>query len=67
MSSNLADVEEYYRIAPKIVASIPEDHKDWDWIGSQIDKSVEFIDKNLLDEAYKTYKDMVKKLEKDWL
>jgi len=67
MASNIADVEEYYRIAPKIVASIPEDHDDWDWIGSQVDKSVEFIDKNLLDKAYTTYKNMVKKLEKDWL
>jgi len=67
MSSIPSDIEEYNEIAPKIVASIPKDHKDWDWIGSQIDKSVNFIDSNLLDDAYKTYKDMVRKLEKDWL
>ena len=67
MSKIPSDIEEYYSVAPKIVKSIPSDHKDWDWIESQIDKSVEFIDRNLLDKAYKTYKDMVKKLEKDWL
>jgi len=67
MAAIPADVEEYYRVAPQIVASIPADHKDWDWIGSQVDKSVEFIDNNLLDDAYKTYKAMVKKLERDWL
>lgn len=67
MAAIPSDVEEYYRVAPQIVASIPADHKDWDWIGSQVDKSVEYIDRNLLDKAYKTYKDMVKKLEKDWL
>lgn len=67
MAAIPADVEEYYRVAPQIVASIPADHKDWDWIGTQVDKSVEYIDRNLLDKAYKTYKDMVKRLEKDWL
>lgn len=67
MAAIPADVEEYYRVAPQIVASIPAEHKDWDWIGSQVDKSVEFIDNNLLDDAYKTYKTMVKKLEADWL
>mgnify|MGYP003634536977 CR=1 FL=1 len=61
------EVAEYYRVAPLIVASIPKDHKDWDWIGSQIDKAVDFIDRNLLDEAYKTYKGMVTKLKKDWI
>jgi len=67
MAAVPSDVEEYYRVAPQIVASIPVDHKDWDWIGSQIDKSVNFIDNNLLDDAYKTYKQMVKRLEKNWL
>jgi hypothetical protein len=67
MAAIPADVEEYYRVAPQIVASIPADHKDWHWIGTQIDKSVEFIDNKLLDDAYKTYKAMVKKLERDWL
>ena len=67
MAAIPSDVEEYYHVAPQIVASIPEDHKDWNWIGTQIDKSVEFIDNNLLDDAYKTYKAMVNKLKKDWL
>ena len=61
------EVEEYYNVAPKIVEAIPLDHEEWDWVGSQIDKSVEFIDEGSLDDAYKTYKAMVNKLKKDWL
>ncbi len=61
------EVEKYYRVAPQIVASIPSDHKDWDWIGSQVDKSVEYIKKDMLDSAYTTYKAMVNRLEKDWI
>jgi len=61
------EVEEYYNVAPRIVEAIPLDHEEWDWVGSQIDKSVEFIDEGSLDDAYKTYKAMVNKLKKDWL
>lgn len=61
------EVEEYYNVAPKIVAAIPDTHSDWSWIGSQIDKSIGFIDKDLPNEAYKTYKSMVIKLKKDWI
>ena len=61
------EVEEYYKVAPKIVAAIPESHKDWDWIGSQIDTSIYFIDRHMPDEAYNTYKAMVIKLKKDWI
>lgn len=61
------EVEEYYNVAPKIVAAIPDTHSDWSWIGSQIDKSIGFIDKDLPNEAYKTYKAMVVKLKKDWI
>jgi hypothetical protein len=61
------EVEEYYNVAPKIVEAIPLDHEEWDWVGSQIDKSVEFIDEGSLDDAYKTFKAMVNKLKKDWL
>ena len=61
------EVEKYYRVAPQIVASIPSDHKDWDWIGSQVDKSIEYIKKDMPDNAYTTYKAMVNRLEKDWI
>lgn len=67
LANMLDEVEEYYRVAPRIVNAIPEDHSDWIWIGEQVDKSISFIDKNLLDEAYKTYKAMVKRLESTWL
>ena len=60
-------VEEYYIVAPKIVASIPKDHSDWNWVGEQIDISVSHIDKGDLDSAFKTYKGMVERLKHEWL
>ena len=60
-------IEEYYIVAPKIVASIPKEHNDWDWIGKQVDLSVSHIDKGDLDSAFQTYKGMVDKLKKDWI
>ena len=66
--ANMPDIiEEYYIVAPKIVASIPKEHNDWDWIGKQVDLSVSHIDKGDLDSAFKTYKGMVDKLKKDWI
>ena len=60
-------VEEYYIVAPEIVASIPKDHSDWNWVGEQIDISVSHIDKGDLDSAFKTYKGMVERLKHEWL
>ena len=58
--ANMPDIiEEYYIVAPKIVASIPKEHNDWDWIGKQVDLSVRHIDKGDLDSAFQTYKAMV--------
>ncbi len=66
--ANMPDIiEEYYIVAPKIVASIPKEHNDWDWIGKQVDLSVSHIDKGDLDSAFQTYKGMVEKLKKDWI
>ena len=61
------EVQRYYEVAPKIVAAIPKEDKTWDWIGGRIDKSVEYIKLGKKYEAYKTYKRMVEKLERDWL
>ena len=66
--ANMPDiVEEYYIVAPKIVASIPKNHDDWNWVGEQIDLSVNHIDEGDLDSAFKTYKGMVKRLKHEWL
>jgi hypothetical protein len=61
------NIKEYYNVAPKIVASIPEDHEDWDWIGQQVDKSVEHIDANEMGEAYDVYSNMVSRLMSNWV
>jgi hypothetical protein len=61
------NIKEYYDVAPKIVSSIPEDHEDWDWIGQQVDKSVEHIDANEMSEAYDVYSNMVSRLMSNWV
>ena len=62
-----ADIARYYDVAPQIVATIPEGDPDWDWIGSQVDKSIYHIDANELSEAYDVYGSMVKKLMSKWI
>ena len=61
------ELENYYRVAPKLVAIIPDNSDTWDWIGEQVDISINHIDNNKPIEAYDTYKAMVIKLETDWL
>lgn len=61
------EIIHYYDVAPKIVSSIPKDHSDWIWIGQQIDLAVESIDENDLPKAHEVYKNMVLKLERDWI
>jgi len=61
------DIARYYDVAPQIVATIPEGDPDWDWIGSQVDKSINHIDANELSEAYDVYGSMVKKLMSKWI
>ena len=61
------EVKKYYNVAPKIVAAIPKNNPEWDWVGTQIDSAIQDIDNNMLDKAHKTYKNMVLKLETNWL
>jgi len=61
------EVKKYYSIAPKIVAAIPKNSPEWNWVGTQIDSAIQDIDNNMLDKAHKTYKNMVLKLETKWL
>jgi hypothetical protein len=61
------EIEEYYNIAPKIVAAIPNTHAVWNWIGEQIDLSISHINRQEDEKAYLTYKNMVRVLENDWL
>ena len=61
------EIKKYYNVAPKIVAAIPKNNPEWDWVGTQIDSAIQNIDNNRLDKAHKTYKNMVLKLETNWL
>jgi Arc/MetJ-type ribon-helix-helix transcriptional regulator len=61
------EIKKYYNIAPKIVAAIPKNNPEWDWVGTQIDSAIQDIDNNMPDKAHKTYKNMVLKLETNWL
>jgi hypothetical protein len=61
------EIEEYYRIAPQLVDAIPKTNSVWGWIGEQIDLSISYINRQENENAYSTYKNMVKVLENDWL
>jgi len=61
------EIKKYYSVAPKIVAAIPKNNPEWDWVGTQIDSAIQDIDNNMPDKAHKTYKNMVLKLETNWL
>ena len=61
------DVKEYYDIAPKIVAAIPDDHSDWQFIEEMIDQSCMLIDSDKYEEAYECYKTMVNTLKTNWI
>ena len=47
-------VADYYRTAPSVVAAIPEDHADWDWIGDD-------------GAAFAIYVDLMERLTGRWL
>ena len=59
-------VEEYYAIAPGIVAAIPAGHSDWDWIAGRIDAAVGAIGAGAEDEAFGIYVAMVRRLAERW-
>ena len=60
-------VRRYYGIAPRIVAAIPREHADWDWIGERVDEAVAAIGAGADDRAFGIYVDMVRRLEERWL
>ena len=62
-----AMVAEYYEIAPRIVAAIPETHSDWDWIGGRIDAAIAAIAAGDEDGAFGIYAAMVRRLASCWM
>ncbi|MDE0694952.1 MAG: hypothetical protein OXH76_03855 [Boseongicola sp.] len=60
-------VAEYYEVAPRIVAAIPRDHPDWDWVGTQVDRAVAEIAAARPEAAFETYCGMVRRLRDRWL
>ena len=59
-------VAEYYELAPRIVAAIPETHSDWDWIGGRIDAAIAAIAAGDEDGAFGIYAAMVRRLAACW-
>ncbi len=59
-------VEEYYVIAPKLVAAIPADHDEWKRIAAAVDLATDAIDFGAEDEAFETYVALVRRLKEDW-
>ena len=59
-------VAEYYEIAPRIVAAIPETHSDWNWIGGRIDAAIAAIASGDEDGAFRLYAAMVRRLVACW-
>ena len=65
-SKRRALVAEYYELAPRIVAAIPETHSDWDWIGGRIDAAIAAIAAGDEDGAFGIYAAMVRRLAACW-
>ena len=59
-------VAEYYELAPRIVAAIPQGHSDWDWIGGRIDAAIAAIAAGDEDGAFAIYAAMVRRLATRW-
>ena len=59
-------VAEYYEIAPRIAAAIPQGHSDWDWIGGRIDAAIAAIAAGDEDGAFGIYAAMVRRLATRW-
>ena len=60
-------VARYYEIAPRIVAAIPKNHPDWEWIGGRIDAALAAIRSHDDDAAFAIYAGMVRRLTARWL
>ena len=59
-------VEEYYAIAPKLVAAIPADHAEWDRIAGAVEAAAGAIRAGDEDRAYAIYVELVDGLKADW-
>ena len=59
-------VEEYYAIAPKLVAAIPAGHAEWERIARAVDAATDAIADGAEDEAFAVYARLVRRLEEDW-
>ena len=59
-------VEEYYAIAPKLVAAIPADHTEWERITRAVDAATDAIAGGAEDEAFAIYVQLVRRLKEDW-
>ena len=60
-------VEEYYAVAPMIVAAIPGGHAEWERIAAAVDAAVEAIAAGAEDDAFALYVGLVSRLKADWL
>ena len=60
-------VEEYYEIAPAIVAAIPAGNGEWGRIAAEVDAAVAAIAAGADGTAFGIYADMVRRLKADWL
>ena len=60
-------VAEYYELAPRIVAAIPQGHSDWDWIGGRIDAAIAAIAAGDEDGAFAIYAAMARRLAACWM
>ena len=60
-------VAEYYAIAPKIVAAIPDGHAGWERIVAEVDAAVAAIAAGDEDGAFGIYVDLVSRLKANWL
>ena len=60
-------VDEYYAVAPAIVAAIPAGHGEWERIAAEIDAAVAAIGADADDTAFRIYAAMVRRLKADWL
>ena len=60
-------VDEYYAVAPTIVAAIPAGHAEWERIAAEVDAAVEAIVGGADDAAFGIYVELVRRLKADWL
>lgn len=62
-----ARIAEYYTVAPRIVAAIPDGHADWAWIACEVDAARAAILDGKNVAALRIYHAMVRTLQARWL